>query len=349
MFSRIRRPALQVGKALALTAALGGAVALPASASPAFYTFGYTGGVQDWIVPDGITSARIDLYGAAGGEPYVATFNPGKGGRALTDYVELTPGRSVRIVVGGKGGYPGGGYNGGGDGRRFGGGGATDIRIGGHGLADRLIVAGGGGGTGDHSGVVGGAGGGLTGGSGSGAFGGGGGTQTAAGVGTYPSWGGFLGSGGPGANSGPNVTGGGGGGWYGGAGGPGGGGGGSGHGTDRTHFTSGVEASNGRATITVGPPTGLYSGRDVHGSSIAFRLSSDYATVTSFQWFDRQERFASTTFHQAGTGGSFSQWTARDMHFWGHWDGSSVTGGISYPDRGERKVRHWTARRDYTG
>lgn len=351
MSPRFRRPVLQVAKALALIAALGGVLALPASASPAFYTFGFTGGVQDWIVPAGVTSARIDLYGAAGGEPYVATFNPGRGGRALTDHYELTPGASVRIVVGGKGGYPGGGYNGGGEGTRFGGGGATDIRIGGTGLADRVIVAGGGGGTGNHSGNTGGAGGGLTGGAGTGAFGGGGGTQAAAGAGTYPVWSGFLGRGGPGTNAGPNVTGGGGGGWYGGAGGPGGGGGGSGHGTDRTHFTSGMAASNGRATITVGPPTGLYSGHDVHGSRISLRLSHDYATVTDFRWFD-QERFATTTFHQTGTRGSFSAWTDREMHFWGHWEGSpstGVIGGISYPDRGARVVRHWSAKRDYTG
>jgi hypothetical protein len=167
------------------TAALAGLLALPASGAAATWTFGYTGGMQTWVVPAGVTSAHFDIYGAAGGEPYYATFNPGKGGRAQAE-LPLTPGSTVHIAVGGKGGYPAGdpGYNGGGRGSEYGGGGATDIRIGGTGLNDRVLVAGGGGGTAEYSGDSGGDGGGLTGKAGSGAFGGGGGTQTAGGSGT---------------------------------------------------------------------------------------------------------------------------------------------------------------------
>jgi hypothetical protein len=234
------------------TAALAGLLALPASGAAATWTFGYTGGMQTWVVPAGVTSAHFDIYGAAGGEPYYATFNPGKGGRAQAE-LPLTPGSTVHIAVGGKGGYPAGdpGYNGGGRGSEYGGGGATDIRIGGTGLNDRVLVAGGGGGTAEYSGDSGGDGGGLTGKAGSGAFGGGGGTQTAGGSGTYPDWNGSFGQGGAAGNPGPNATGGGGGGWYGGAAGPGGGGGGSGYGPSGTDFATGVSGGNGSVTITV--------------------------------------------------------------------------------------------------
>jgi hypothetical protein len=334
----------KLASALTLITALGGALAVPASGSTAIWHFGYTGGVQTWVVPDGVTSARFDLYGAAGGEPHSAGFPAGKGGRASAR-VEVTPGSTISIVVGGKGGYPGAGYNGGGEGRRFGGGGATDVRVGGTALVNRLIVAGGGGGVGNYGGDSGGAGGGLTGTSGHGGFGGGGGTQTAGGSGTYPIWSGSFGQGGPGANAGPNVTGGGGGGWYGGAGGPGGGGGGSGHGPDRTHFESGVSGGNGSATILIGPARGNYRGHTEHTNQrIAFHLSHDYSTVTDFQWGDHIY-FKKTTFHQAGDKGSFDHWDAQDMHYWAHWNVSRAfaTGGLSYNHHGHRIVRHWTA------
>jgi len=323
--------------------ALGGALAGPASGSPAIFSFGYTGGMQTWVVPAGVTAVRVNLYGAGGGEPHSDGFHPGLGGRAETDHYAVTPGSTLHVVVGGKGARPdnnstGAGYNGGGAGRQFGGGGATDIRIGGTALVNRVLVAGGAGGTGSFGGQNGGDGGGLTGG------GAGGGTQTAGGVGTYPSWSGSFGQGGPGPNSGPNVVGGGGGGWYGGAGGPGGGGGGSGHGTDRTNFWPGVERGNGHATIAIGPPTGTYSGRTEHTTAISFHLSYDYSTVTNFRWADRV-RFESATFSQAATRGSFSHWGASDMHFWGAWEGSAVTGGISYLNRGVRHVVRWTANR----
>jgi Glycine rich protein len=344
---RGRRSIAKITSVLAFSSALGGALAFPASGTAAISHFGYTGGAQTWVVPTGVTSARFDIYGAAGGEPYVAGFNAGKGGHA-TARVPLTPGSTVQIVVGGKGGYPGAGYNGGGDGRRFGGGGATDIRIGGTGLNDRVLVAGGGGGVGDYSGT-GGAGGGLAGTAGSGGFGGGGGTQTAGGSGTYPDWSGSFGQGG-GAGGGPNVTGGGGGGWYGGAGGPGGGGGGSGHGPEDASFGSAISGGNGSATIAVGPPRGRYYGRVEGGYGyVSFHLSHDYQTVQDFKWYDNVY-LRKATFHQTATGGSFDAWDANDRHYWGHWGSehsrNAVKGGFSYPHHGHRIERQFAAYAD---
>ena len=236
-----------LGLFAALLGALAAVLAAPTVASAATTeTFNYTGGVQTWTVPAGVTSASFDIYGASGGESSYG--GGGKGGRALSD-LTLTPGSTVYIVVGGAGAWPGAGYNGGGYGVRFGGGGATDIRIGGLSLNNRVLVAGGGGGAGNNVGDSGGNGGGLTGTGASGGFGGGGGTQTAGGSGTYPDWEGSFGQGG--TNGGVNMTGGGGGGWYGGGGGPGGGGGGSGYGPAGTSFQTGVRAGNGTASITI--------------------------------------------------------------------------------------------------
>ncbi len=332
------------GVAIVGAAALTCLLALPASGAAKTWTFGYTGGMQTWVVPAGVTSAHFDISGAAGGEPYVATFNPGKGGRAQAE-LPLTPGSTVYIAVGGKGGYPGAGYNGGGNGSRFGGGGATDIRIGGTGLLARALVAGGGGGVADHSGNPGGDGGGLTGTAGSGAFGGGGGTQTTGGSGTYPIWDGSFGQGG-GSGGSRNATGGGGGGWYGGASGPGGGGGGSGYGPPGTHFSTGVSGGNGSATITVleRPPTGAYQGSSPHGP-VEFHLSHDYAEVSHFK-VGNEVLFHTARFHFGGTNpGSFD--VRRDnVHVRGHWSGDRlghVSGHYSIGIGGHEISAHWSA------
>ncbi len=152
-----------------------------------------------------------------------------------------------------------GGFNGGGDGgvgcTEPGGGGASDVRIGGTTLTDRKLVAGGGGGgAGNLVCNTAGAGGGLTGGSGTTNFlcvgSGTGGNQD----GTSGS--GLLGRGGKGADQ-DGFSGagsGGGGGYYGGGGGQPGlpGGGGSGFGPASTVFQNGVRTGNGRITITFG-------------------------------------------------------------------------------------------------
>lgn len=201
-------------------------------------TFNFTGGPQEFVVPQGCyASVQIDAYGAqGGGSPVVAG---GLGGHVQAT-IAVTPGETLYVYVGGIGdptGTPG--YNGGGSGiggsvnnPGSGGGGASDVRKGGTALADRWVVAGGGGGGTENGGTaVGGAGGGLVG--GDGAPGGNpwgctplapptGGTQVAGGVGGNSAscaWNGFDGTFGQGGNSYNQYrSSGGGGGWYGGGG-----------------------------------------------------------------------------------------------------------------------------------
>jgi hypothetical protein len=230
-------------------------------------TFNWTGEAQTWTVPDGVTKATFDLYGAEGGLAERKS-SGGKGGRA-TATIPVSEGSSVQVNVGGQGqsnANPAeGGFNGGGIGQLGGGGGgASDIRIDGTDLANRVLVAGGGGG-GGNCGVTrggpqtdGGDGGGT---SGDDAFtsrlcaeegivGGGGGTQDAGGTATSPATPGLPGLGGN--SGGVSGGGGGGGGWFGGGGGfdGGAGGGGSGHGPQGTAFETGVRKGNGLITVT---------------------------------------------------------------------------------------------------
>ncbi|GAA4355359.1 hypothetical protein GCM10023185_18120 [Hymenobacter saemangeumensis] len=179
-------------------------------------TFTYTGGPQTYNVPAGVTRLAVDALGAEGGRPSFIAAPPGRGARVQTT-LAVTPGQVLSVYVGGQGSGSGssasaGGYNGGGGtgGPAGSGGGATDIRIGGTALTDRVVVAGGGGGVQYYDFSFGGAGGAPNGGNGSGSGGGGGATQTGGG-----NTGGTFGQGGTstGYNSG---NGGGGGGYYGG-------------------------------------------------------------------------------------------------------------------------------------
>lgn len=125
----------RLGLLVVLVATL--AVAAPAGA--ATRSFPYTGGNQSWTVPAGVTQATFDLYGAQGSTDCPDT---GKGAR-VRGTIAVTPGETLRVRVGGQGGFNGGGTAGAGGGA---GGGASDIRRGsGFTLADRLLVAGGGG------------------------------------------------------------------------------------------------------------------------------------------------------------------------------------------------------------
>ena len=209
--------------------------------------FNYTGSAQTFTVPAGVTSISVDAYGANGESTqsgYCGGYE-GKGGRVQAD-LTVNPGEVLNIYVGGSHYYTGsgsfgGGWNGGGaDGGTGGtaGGGATDIRIGGTALSDRVLVAGGGGGAygcSSPSYPNGGDGGGLTGQTGNRknnyAYGGVGGSQSAGGTGgagtdgngtwTSASNGsdGSLGNGGDGNSTRERTGGGGGGGYYGGGGG----------------------------------------------------------------------------------------------------------------------------------
>ncbi|MEM8907146.1 MAG: glycine-rich protein, partial [Bacteroidota bacterium] len=243
--------------------------------------FNYTGGVQTFTVPAGITELTIDAYGARGGNTY-STNGPGLCGRVQAT-MSVIPGQVLNIYVGGQGqsyaGYSStllGGWNGGGNGTSTGqgggGGGATDIRINGTGLNERVLVAGGAGGKGPICSAIGlfPHGGGLTGGNGSYCSSGSGelkrgrgGTQTGGGRpgcwyggSSCGTWGSFGQGGNGGSVSGNGRAGGGGGGWYGGGGGTynGDGGGGSSY-TDAGLFsdvihTQGVQNGNGQLIIS---------------------------------------------------------------------------------------------------
>lgn len=162
-------------------------------------TYDYTGDADTYTVPIGVTSIRIECFGAEG----MVGLGAGGGEAGLGAYAEgeltVSPGDVLNIYVGGQDGYNGGGA--GGDIGGGNGGGASDVRFGGVDLADRIIVAGGGGGGGSTGCVAtwaggnGGAGGGLSGTNGEdspnggGGFGGTSGSGGAEGIGC----GGFLG------------------------------------------------------------------------------------------------------------------------------------------------------------
>lgn len=164
-------------------------------------TFNYTGGVQSYVVPAGVTGICYTVVGARGNGNVVNNMNGGFGGRSM-GVLSVVPGQSLQIWVGGGGiASQAGGFNGGGNGgvvaccpnaRGGGGGGASDIRFAPYALANRVAVGGGGGGTGGNRiqgcapGCGGGGGGGWYGGGGGGAYGGSpgqGGTQVGGGPG----------------------------------------------------------------------------------------------------------------------------------------------------------------------
>jgi hypothetical protein len=217
-----------------------------------FYTnptfkFSCTKSIQNLTVPAGYNYMHVDMSGAAAGSGAVASSIPGYGAR-VQSYLTVIPGIVLQITVGCRApscpipsisvtGPRAGGYNGGGAGYGVtgspvtdiggsGGGGGSDIRIGGFSLADRAIVAGGGGGIycGDYCGPLKGGDGGMYGKSGStptsacagyGHTTGGGGDWTVGGVAGYSSSA-TAGSLGIGGNGGAPHSGGGGGGYFGG-------------------------------------------------------------------------------------------------------------------------------------
>src|SRR4051794_22241184 len=83
------------------------------SASAQTTVFNYTGGVQSWVCPPGVTSVGVDAIGANGGNGYITYGAGGKGGRVQCTMTTV-PGTTYYIYVGGMGGNPAGGYNGGG-------------------------------------------------------------------------------------------------------------------------------------------------------------------------------------------------------------------------------------------
>ena len=95
-------------------------------------TYNYTGGLQYFTVPSGVTQVTIDAYGAQGGDSY---WHPGGYGARIVGTVSVSAGQQLKIMVGGKGGV---GYCGGGGGGTF----VTTT------ANSPLVIAGGGGGAG---------------------------------------------------------------------------------------------------------------------------------------------------------------------------------------------------------
>ena len=146
-------------------------------------TFDYSGDYYQWSVPTGIRTLSFELFGGQGGRS-------GGLGAKLSGQLSTIP-NNIWIYVGGQGqtgSSKTGGFNGGGatsatgHGDEGSGGGASDIRTSAA-ISDRILVAGGGGGTGGWVGGAGGVGGGTIAGAGASAAGtgGGGGTQLAGG------------------------------------------------------------------------------------------------------------------------------------------------------------------------
>ena len=113
-------------------------------------TFSYTGNVQTYQVPKGVTSLLVDVQGAAGGN---TTMSRGGYGGRVQGQLDVVGGEIIYLYIGGAGPNSTtsrlcGGFNGGGagSGDGCGGGGASDIRQRGTALSNRVVVAGGGGG-----------------------------------------------------------------------------------------------------------------------------------------------------------------------------------------------------------
>jgi len=114
--------------------------------------FHYTGFEQSFKAPSGVTQVRIVAKGASGGGN-CGTCQAGTGGLVRAT-ITVTPGETLYVFVGGAGGLGTGGFNGGGEGGKgkfagYGGGGAADVREGGDALRNRVIIAAGGGGSGE--------------------------------------------------------------------------------------------------------------------------------------------------------------------------------------------------------
>jgi hypothetical protein len=125
--------------------------------------FHYVGGIQTYTAP-ATGEYRLELFGAQGGGIYGYTPIRGGYGGYASGNIMLEAGQTIYIFVGDRGvdrpggatqpdcSYISGGWNGGGatltGGNGAPGGGATDVRIGGISLGNRVIVAGGGGGSG---------------------------------------------------------------------------------------------------------------------------------------------------------------------------------------------------------
>jgi len=112
---------------------------LSSYAATTLWQYNYTGRVQNFTAPaKGIY--QIEAYGAQGGN--VSGANGGKGSSTI-GRILLSKNQALNIYVGGQNGYNGGGA---GSTYQAVGGGATDIRLNGTAISNRILVAAGGGG-----------------------------------------------------------------------------------------------------------------------------------------------------------------------------------------------------------
>lgn len=126
----------------------------PTTSSPTTLLFSpleltFTGEVQIFTVPFGVSSITVTLYGGSGQN---GLYSPGGRGAMIKSTIPVSHGEKLLLVIGssGKQRYNGGGKGGNGGSRGGGGGGATDIRRGLYSLSDRILIAGGGGGAGGY-------------------------------------------------------------------------------------------------------------------------------------------------------------------------------------------------------
>lgn len=117
-------------------------------------TFEYTGDVQTFVIPNCVSEIIITCYGAQGSDgtgTSVSIGGTGGLGAVVSGVYLVTPGQQLSLFVGGAAVGSSGGYNGGGNGiqNSGAGGGASDVRVGGVSLENRIMVAAGGGGGGN--------------------------------------------------------------------------------------------------------------------------------------------------------------------------------------------------------
>lgn len=107
-------------------------------------TFPYTGSERSFIVPAGVKRVTIAASGASGSFCVASCYGSGKPGSGgwIKATIPVTSGETLYIFVGGNNGYNGGGTC---PAYYCSGGGASDVREGGDGLQNRVVVAGGGG------------------------------------------------------------------------------------------------------------------------------------------------------------------------------------------------------------
>ncbi|WP_169736014.1 glycine-rich protein [Crocinitomix catalasitica] len=123
--------------------------------------FSCTNLIQTYVVPEGVETIQLELWGAQGQAATIEDYEPSVGGLGgySSGVLNVLPGDILYIYVGSTGvpgspSFNGGGVGGygfptdGSEGYAGSGGGASDVRIGGMELEHRVIVAGGGGGGG---------------------------------------------------------------------------------------------------------------------------------------------------------------------------------------------------------